>query len=635
MKSSSSELAGWRGGIGITFCSPAKLIPDVLEIGYEILWDVEKSPIVAEMGGITQFRYWSGIIESDLKNKTYGYDFTDMEDKQKAAELAYDAYAEHTYGVKGLSKYVTVKHLPDGVYGDVYGSMDLDGDNPLVKAVLDYNVNWFKKKGLTRGGIAIDNAGKIPESFLIKLRTKLNAEGLGLATNGCPDELLKYVDFYGKEGFRFTVEYARKVRKAGFNGILGEFHRQHLSAKELSLYMATRHFHGILFFGYTNGGIARGAEHSFYATRPDVYDHQRWVFRKYVPLSRALHSAGKSDEPYAILSGIGKVDNDSDFSFDTSSDINEEGKVYEYKGPGFVDVIEMVQSSTGGRFIDRYGKSAKDGGVYFYINSMTPETVVCDIDKLDIGDDVIAFDEFNRKILDKSQDETGFKFKTQDGPALIQVGSPQTVAKNIFKRVENMLEQQLVQHRMEQEMGYSSSLKPWAGFCRGYTLDTSEKRSGTQSLVAVGKTTQKARWLYYERRGAAQFVDLHQKTPQTIRLSAHSKCEGVTRVDPEELKTVQQRREHFDTVDGYRYCAHLYIDYQDGEWPEVHTINFSPGTHDWEEVKIEVTPDKPVATAMVLLEFHQPEGKVWFDDISLKTPGRTFSHVPALSTMKV
>ena len=59
---------------------------------------------------------------------------------------------------------------------------------------------------------------------------------------------------------------------------------------------------------------------------------------------------------------------------------------------------------------------------------------------------------------------------------------------------------------------------------------------------------------------------------------------------------------------------HLYLDYQDGQWPEVHTVPFSPGTHDWEEKSIRVVPTRPVKTAMVLLEFHQPQGAAWFDD---------------------
>jgi len=59
------------------------------------------------------------------------------------------------------------------------------------------------------------------------------------------------------------------------------------------------------------------------------------------------------------------------------------------------------------------------------------------------------------------------------------------------------------------------------------------------------------------------------------------------------------------------------LDYQDGRWPEVHTVLFSPGTHDWEEKSIRVESTRPVKTAMVLLEFHQPQGSAWFDDLSL------------------
>ncbi|MHB8903238.1 MAG: hypothetical protein ACYC6Y_31135, partial [Thermoguttaceae bacterium] len=62
---------------------------------------------------------------------------------------------------------------------------------------------------------------------------------------------------------------------------------------------------------------------------------------------------------------------------------------------------------------------------------------------------------------------------------------------------------------------------------------------------------------------------------------------------------------------------HLYLDYEDGQWPEVHTVLFSPGTHDWEEKEIRVHPAQPVKSALVLLEFHQPGGAAWFDDISL------------------
>ena len=64
---------------------------------------------------------------------------------------------------------------------------------------------------------------------------------------------------------------------------------------------------------------------------------------------------------------------------------------------------------------------------------------------------------------------------------------------------------------------------------------------------------------------------------------------------------------------------HLYLDYQDGNWPEVHTVSFSSGTHDWEKKSITVNPTHPIKTALVLLEFHQPQGAAWFDDITLTT----------------
>src|SRR5262249_55724941 len=43
---------------------------------------------------------------------------------------------------------------------------------------------------------------------------------------------------------------------------------------------------------------------------------------------------------------------------------------------------------------------------------------------------------------------------------------------------------------------------------------------------------------------------------------------------------------------------------------------------DWEERTIEVMPRRPVKTALVLLEFHQPQGAAWFDDLHLTERGR-------------
>ena len=77
---------------------------------------------------------------------------------------------ERPYGVKGLSKYATVRYNPEGAYGDVYGSMDLSSENDLVKAVIAGYMQGFDKDGITHGGIGLDNAGKVPREFLEALR---------------------------------------------------------------------------------------------------------------------------------------------------------------------------------------------------------------------------------------------------------------------------------------------------------------------------------------------------------------------------------------------------------------------------------------------------------------------------------
>ena len=73
-------------------------------------------------------------------------------------------------------------------------------------------------------------------------------------------------------------------------------------------------------------------------------------------------------------------------------------------------------------------------------------------------------------------------------------------------------------------------------------------------------------------------------------LSAFSRAQDVPRSDAISLESVADRRRHFDAREGHTYAMHLYLDYQDGAWPEVHTVAFSFDLHDWEERTIEVMP---------------------------------------------
>jgi hypothetical protein len=610
------DFSGWRGGIGITFGTPSRDIADATEMGYEIVWGGE-DPRAVQALGISVFRYWNSIVETSLKGE--GYDFSGMPDKDEAARLAFDAWMERAYGVKGLSKYARVRYDPKGAYGDVYGSMDLSTENELVKAVIAKYLEGFDKDGITRGGVGLDNAGRLPREFLESLTRRLNARGLGIAANGCPDQYLGYIDFFGNEGFPFSINYARRAREKGLRGILGEFTMQHLSGGELDAYLKSKLFNGIVFFGYTNGGTAAGAHYSAYCSRPDVYDHQRWVLRKLVPISRAVRRAGRQSDPAAKLaSAEASVGRSATPRAGVS--INAEGKVEEAKRrEAGLDRITGRSPETSPLLV-RCGHDV-DKGIYLLVDSGQPEEVVCDATKLGLREDTLVFDEFAERVLEAKRAGGVLAFKTLEGPSVVQMGDAPTLAKSLLERIAEDLRQQLTQRALDRQLGIRFPHKAWSRFCQAGKWDAAVARTGKSSLAVVGATyaAPMPQWKYFNRQGASQFVSLNQTAPQPIVLHAFSKAREIAASEEVVLDSPAARRRHFDAREGHTYCMHLYLDYQDGQWPEVHTMSFSPGTHDWEEKVLRVEPKRPVKTAMVLLEFHQPQGAAWFDDLSLIT----------------
>ena len=610
------DFSGWRGGIGITFGTPSRDIADVTEMGYEIVWGGE-DPRAIKALGVSVFRYWNSIVETSLKGP--GYDFSRMPDKDEAAKLAFDAWMERAYGVKGLSKYANVRYNPKGAYGDICGSMDLSSENDLVKAVIARYMRGFDKDGITHGGIGLDNAGRVPREFLEALSRRLNARGLGIAANGCPDQYLTYIDFFGNEGFPFSINYARRAREKGLRGILGEFTMQHLSGGEMDAYLKSKLFNGIVFFGYTNGGTAAGASYSAYCSRPDVYNHQRWVLRKLVPISRAVQRAGRQADPAAKLASAAAPVGQA-VAAPAGLAVDAEGKVKEVKRrEAGLDRITGRSPETA-PLVARYGRDVA-GGIYLFVDSGRPEEVVCDAQKLGVRADTLVFDEFAGRVLEAKRAAGALTFKTPEGPSVVQLGSAPTVAKNILARIAESLRLQLTQRALDRDLRTRFPHKAWSRFCQAGKWDATVARTGKGSLAVVGGTytATMPQWKYFNRQGAAQFVSLCQTAPQPIVARAFSKAREVATSEEVVLNTPAARRRHFDAREGHTYCMHLYLDYQDGQWPEVHTVRFSSGTHDWEEKSIRVVPTRPVKTAMVLLEFHQPQGAAWFDDLSLSS----------------
>lgn len=613
------DYSGWRGGIGVTFGTPSRDIADVTELGYEIAWGSE-DPLAIKTLGLASFRYWNSIVETSLKGA--GYDFTATPDKDEAARLAFDAWMERNYGVKGLSKFATVRYNPKGSYGDVYGAMDLSSENALVKAVIDRYERDFDRDGVTRGGIGLDNAGKVPREFLETLARRLNARGLGIAANGCPDEFLPYIDFFGNEGFPFSIQYARQARGKGLRGIMVEFTMQHLSGGELDAYLKSKLFNNIVFFGYTNGGVAAGARYSAYRSRPDVYEHQRWVFRRVVPISRDVQRVGRRDDPAARLATAAANPGATD---EPPSDvkINAEGKVIEWGRVGGLDRITGRFSNTKPEVV-RFGDNVADG-LYLFIDSGRPERVICDAQKLGLGPDALVFDEFGRRLLDAKREGGELVFSTLESPGVVRLADSATLARGLLNRVAESLRLQLTQREFDREINRTLPQQAWATFCQPAKWDASEPRSGKSSLAVVGGayTGPMPQWKYFNRQGAAQLVMLNQTKPEPITVRAFAKARDVASSEKIALDTPEARRRHFDAREGHAFALRLYLDHQDGQWPEVQSAEFSPGSHDWEEKVIRVESTRPVKTAMVLLEFHQPEGAAWFDDLSLKTGDET------------
>jgi hypothetical protein len=316
------------------------------------------------------------------------------------------------------------------------------------------------------------------------LTRRLNARGLGIAANGCPDQYLTYIDFFGNEGFPFSINYARQARAKGLRGILGEFAMQHLSGGELDAYLKSKLFNGIVFFGYTNGGTAAGASYSAYCSRPDVYNHQRWVLRNLVPISRAVQRAGRQPDPAAkLVSAAAQTSEAGAAPADVA--INSEGKVLEWgQRDAGLDRITGRFSNTAPRVV-RYGRDVSEG-VYLFVDSGRPEEVVCDANRLGVRADTQVFDEFAGRVLEAMQADGKLTFKTPESPSVVQLASSITLARGILSRLADDLRLQLTQRALDRALGTRLPHKVWSRFCQPAKWDLTVAHTGKGSLAVVG-----------------------------------------------------------------------------------------------------------------------------------------------------
>lgn len=148
----------------------------------------------------------------------------------------------------------------------------------------------------------------------------------------------------------------------------------------------------------------------------------------------------------------------------------------------------------------------------------------------------------------------------------------------------------------------AQGLEHWFAWQQGFRVAPGEGRNHSQAVVC-------------ERRegegefGASQTIVLNRTNIAPLIIQGWSKAENVT-----------------GSPDN-GYSLYLDIIYADDTPLWGQTVSFDCGTHDWEERRLVLLPDKPIKTVTLHCLFRGHTGKVWFDDVSLAevpTPAEAF-----------
>lgn len=132
----------------------------------------------------------------------------------------------------------------------------------------------------------------------------------------------------------------------------------------------------------------------------------------------------------------------------------------------------------------------------------------------------------------------------------------------------------------------------WQGWGKGFQLTAGAGRNGSQAVTCARREGD-------GEFGASQTLSLDRTNLAPFIIRGWSRAENVTG-SPDS---------------GYA----LYVDliYSDGTPLWGRTVNFSCGTHDWEQREFVLLPDKPVKSVTLHCLFRGHTGRVWFDDVSL------------------
>ena len=142
------------------------------------------------------------------------------------------------------------------------------------------------------------------------------------------------------------------------------------------------------------------------------------------------------------------------------------------------------------------------------------------------------------------------------------------------------------------EIAAAKGLEHWFAWQQGFRVAPGEGRNHSQAVVC-------------ERRegegefGVSQTIALNRTNIAPLIIRGWSRAENVT-----------------GSPDN-GYSLYLDIIYADDTSLWGQTVSFDCGTHDWEERRLVLLPDKPIKTLTLHCLFRGHTGKVWFDDVSL------------------
>lgn len=139
-------------------------------------------------------------------------------------------------------------------------------------------------------------------------------------------------------------------------------------------------------------------------------------------------------------------------------------------------------------------------------------------------------------------------------------------------------------------------VKQWPAYDAGFAIDANGGRDGGACIVCDNPDGKK-------KMGLSQTLRLDRKVVRPLLVSGWSKAVEVT------------------GSSNLEYSIYADLEYSDGTTLWAQVAQFTTGTHDWEEQKVRILPEKPVRTLTVYGLFRQRQGKVFFDDISVQELG--------------